>query len=74
MAWEHIARKISAEVPFSAHVNSDPVLEVVDNYQLKPISVLEEQGFELIAVLPNHTGGLSTGIFKRYIQEDSIDL
>ena len=74
MPWEHIARKISAEIPFGAHIHSDPGLDVVDNYQLKPISALEEQGFELVAVLPNHTGGLSTGIFKRYIQEDSIDL
>jgi hypothetical protein len=74
MAYEHIARKISAEIPFSAHVNDNPVLEVLEDRQMKPISELEEQGFELVAVLPNRTGGLSTGIFKRYIQEDTIDL
>jgi hypothetical protein len=72
MPWHHIARKVCAEIPLGRS-NDNPELEVLVDGRLKPIAVLEEQGFEMVNILPDQAGGgLPIGIFKRFIEsEDS---
>jgi hypothetical protein len=68
MPWEHITRKIIGESPIGG---GDPELKYVENGQLKPIQELEAQNFEMVSVLPDQAGGgLPTGIFKRFVQEE----
>jgi hypothetical protein len=67
MPWEHIARKIHLADPRS--VLENPTIEVYEHGACRPIGELEEQGYEMIAVLPNSNGDLPMGIFKRFVEE-----
>jgi hypothetical protein len=67
MSWEHIARKLST-ASRTGRSSESPDLQYLEDGRFKPIKELEKQGYEMIAVIPDHVGGtLSTAIFKRFV-------
>lgn len=70
MPWRHEAHKINLIVDRTFH--QDAILVKRDDQDVD-ISVLEAEGFEMMAVVSGQFHNVTVGIFKRFVDE-SVDL